>query len=82
MQNQFGFDSTPKNDLPLQIAEAAKEWRISSLEFDRLLAEWHNETDEQRKEILWKEYSLIQKISEGNLAQLQLLADRYIKQNE
>lgn len=82
MQNRFGFDSPPRNDLPFKIAEAVKEWRISSLEFDRLLAEWHAETDEIKKEILWKEYQLSQKISEGNLAQVQLLADRYIKENE
>lgn len=82
MQKQFGFDSRPKNDITDKIAEAVKEWRISSLEYDRLLAEWHAETDEHRKEILWKEYSLIQKISEGNLARLQLLADRYIKETE
>lgn len=81
-QNKFGFDYPNKNDLTYKIAEAVKEWRTSSLEFDRLLAEWHAETDEARKEILWKEYTLIQKISEGNLAQLQLLADRYINENE
>lgn len=82
MQKQFGHDSKPKNDLTFQIAEAVKEWRISSLEFDRLLAEWHNETDEDRKEILWKEYGLSEKIRDGNLAQVQLLADRYIKEKE
>jgi hypothetical protein len=80
MQNKFGFDLPPRNDLFFQIAEAVKEWRISTLEYDRLLAEWHNETDEHRKEVLWKEYNLSQKINEGNLAQVQLLADRYIKE--
>lgn len=82
MQNKFGFDFPQKNDLPYKIAEAVKDWRISSLEFDRLLTEWHNETDEHRKEILWKEYKLSEKINEGNLAQIQLLADRYIKETE
>lgn len=82
MQNQFGFDSKPKNDLAYQIAEAVRQWRISSLEFDRLLSQWHAETDEHRKETLWKEYVLSEKIRDGNLAQVQLLADRYIKENE
>jgi hypothetical protein len=82
MQNKFGFDPPSRTDLLKKIAEAVKEWRISSLEYDRLLAEWHTEPDENRKEILWKEYNLIQKISEGDLAQLQLLADRYINETE
>lgn len=82
MENKFGFNPPPRTDLYFQIAEAVKDWRGSSLEYERLLAEWHGETDESKKEILWKEYSLIEKINEGNLARVQLLADRYIKETE
>ena len=81
-QNKFGFDFPNRNDLMFQIAEAAKEWRISALEYDRLLAQWHTETDEHIKETLWKQYNLCEKIRDGNMAQLQLLADRYINETE
>lgn len=45
-ENKFGFDHPVKNYLAIKIAEAVKVWRISQLEFDRLLAEWDTETDE------------------------------------
>ncbi|CAN5646536.1 hypothetical protein BH20ACI4_BH20ACI4_08120 [soil metagenome] len=38
-ESKFGFDHPPKTDLAIQIAGAVKEWRVSQLEFDRLLAE-------------------------------------------
>ena len=65
-----------------EIAEAVKEWHLSALEYERLLARWHAETDEQQKQILWEKYNLCGKVRDGNLAQLQLLADRYISENE
>lgn len=40
------------------------------------------EADERRKKALRKESVLSEKIRDGNLARVQLLADRYIKEKE
>ena len=74
----LGYDQRTK--LSLQIAEAVKSWRVSELEYDKILAQWHAETNLEQKEIFWAQVSLCGKIRDGDLAQVQLLADRYIRE--
>ena len=74
------FDSqyAQRNELVLQIAEAVKSWRMSALNYEKVLSQWHLETDLQEKQRLWEQLRLCEKIRDGDLAQVQLLADRYI----
>src|SRR5215211_599948 len=42
---QFASEYSRQNNLPLQIAEAAKEWRLAALDYDRTLEDWNAEAD-------------------------------------
>lgn len=74
---QFASEYRRQNDLPLQIAEAAREWRLAALDYDKALEEWHAETDPQKKEVLWEPLKMYEKIRDGALAKVAMLADRY-----
>lgn len=80
LQPIFDPGHTQKSDLVLQIAEAVKSWRISALDYEKILSQWHTKIDLEEKQKLWEQVSLCEKIRDGDLAQVQLLADRYISQ--
>ena len=75
---QFASDYRRQNDLPLQIAEAAKEWRLAALDYDQTLEEWHAEADPQKKGALWDQLKQYELIRDGAQAKVAMLADRYI----
>ena len=77
---RFASEHRWQNDLPLQIAEAAKEWRLAALDYDRALEEWHAEADPQKKEALWEPLKQFEMIRDGALAKVSMLADRYISE--
>ena len=66
--------------LPLQIAEAAKEWRLAALDYNKTLKEWDAETDPQKKEAVWEQTKQYEMIRDGALAKVAMLADRYISE--
>lgn len=67
-----------QNDLPLQLAEAAKEWRLAALDYDKTLEEWHAEADPQKKGELWDRLQQYELSRGGAQAKVAMLADRYI----
>ena len=69
-----------QNDLPLQIAEAAKEWRLAALDYDRTLEEWNAEADPQKKDTLWEQLRQYELIRDGAQAKVAMLADRYLSE--
>ena len=75
---QFASELRRQSDLPLQIAEAAKEWRLAALDYDQALEEWHAEADPEKKEALWEPLKQYELIRDGALAKVSMLADRYI----
>jgi hypothetical protein len=77
---RFASEHRRQNDLPLQIAEAAKEWRLAALDYDRTLEEWNAEADPQKKDALWEPLQQYEKIRDGALAKVAMLADRYISE--
>ena len=76
----FASEQRWQNDLPLQIAEAVKEWRLAALDYEKTSDEWHAEADPQKKEALWDQTTQREKIRDGALAKVEMLADRYIGQ--
>ena len=77
---QFASEYRRHNDLPLQIAEAAKEWRLAALDYDKTLEEWNAEADPQKKAALWERLQQYEMIRDGAQAKVELLADRYISE--
>ena len=75
---RFASEHRRQNDLPLQIAEAAKEWRLAALDYDKTLEEWNAEADPQKKDTLWEQLQQYEKIRDGAQAKVAMLADRYI----
>ena len=74
----FASELRRQTDLPLQIAEAAKEWRLAALDYDNALEGWHAEADPRKKEALWEPLKQYEMIRDGALAKVSMLADRYI----
>jgi hypothetical protein len=77
---QFASELRRHGDLPLQIAEAVKEWRLAALAYEQALEEWHAEADPQRKEALWEPLKQYEMIRDGASAKVAMLADRYISE--
>lgn len=77
---RFASEYQRQNDLPLQIAEAAKEWRLASLDHDKMIDEWNAEADPQKKDALLDQMKMYEMIRDGALAKVALLADRYISE--
>ena len=75
---QFASEYRRQHDLPLQIAEAAKEWRLAALDYDKTLEEWNAEADPQKKAALWERLQQYEMIRDGAQAKVAMLADRYI----
>ena len=75
---QFASEYRRQNDLPLQNAEAAKEWRLAALDYDQTLEEWNAEADPQKKDALWERLQQYEMIRDGAQAKVSMLADRYI----
>ena len=77
---QFASEQRRQNDLPLQIAEAVKEWRLAALDYEKVSDEWHAEADPQKKDALWEQTTMREMIRDGALAKVAMLADRYISE--
>lgn len=77
---QFASEFRLQHDLPLQIAEAAKEWRLAALEYDKLLEEWNAEADPPKKDSLWERLQQYELIRDGAQAKVAMLADRFISE--
>ena len=77
---QFASEYRRQHDLPLQIAEAAKEWRLAALDYDRTLEDWNAEADPQKKDALWERLQQYEMIRDGAQAKVAMLADRYISE--
>ena len=77
---QFASEYRRQHDLPLQIAEAAKEWRLAALDYDKTLEDWNAEADPQKKDALWERLQQYELIRDGAQAKVAMLADRYISE--
>jgi hypothetical protein len=77
---RFASEHRRQNDLPLQIAEAAKAWRLAALDYDKTLEEWHAEADPQKKGELWDQLQQYELIRDGAQAKVAMLADRYVSE--
>jgi hypothetical protein len=75
---RFASEQRLQDDLPLQIAEAVKEWRLAALDYEKTSDAWHAETDPQKKDTLWEQTTMREMIRDGALAKVAMLADRYI----
>jgi hypothetical protein len=77
---QFASEYSRQHALPLQIAEAAKEWRLAALDYDKTLEDWNAEADPQKKDVLWERLQQYEMIRDGAQAKVAMLADRYISE--
>lgn len=77
---QFASEYRRQHDLPLQIAEAAKEWRLAALDYDKTLEAWNAEADSPKKDALWEQVQQYEMIRDGAQAKVALLTDRYINE--